>query len=192
MEDDKIEYMNYIETKIKGVFIIEPTVHKDLRGYFCETYKESEFRTSVGPIDFVQENENKSSYGVLRGLHFQKPPYAQSKLARVVDGAVLDVAVDIRKGSPTFGEWVAVELSSENHRQLFLPRGMAHAMICLSETCIFYYKVDNYYAPESEGYIAWDDTFLNIDWRVPKERIIVSAKDNSHLGFKEQDFPFDY
>ena len=183
--------MEFIETRIKGVFIIEPVVHRDNRGYFCETFKESKFKENIGSIQFVQENENKSSYGVLRGLHFQKPPYAQSKLARVVDGAVLDVAVDIRKGSPTFGEWVAVELSSENHRQLFLPRGMAHAMLCLTPTCVFSYKVDNYYNPSSEGYIAWNDQFLDIDWGIPKDDIIVSEKDNCHLGFQEQSFPFE-
>ena len=184
--------MNFIETNVKGVFIIEPVVFSDNRGYFCETFKASEIEKNLGPIHFVQENENKSSYGVLRGIHFQNPPYTQAKLARVSDGAVLDVAVDCRKGSPSFGQWVAVELSSDNHRQLFLPRGVAHAMLCLSETCVFHYKVDNYYAPQSEGYIAWDDSFLNIDWKVPAEDIILSEKDRSHKGFKEQDFPFEF
>ena len=184
--------MEIIKTNIEGVVILEPRVFNDARGYFMETFKENEFREKVCDTVFVQENENKSSYGVLRGIHFQNPPYTQAKLARVSDGAVLDVAVDIRKGSPSFGKWVAVELSSDNHRQLFLPRGVAHAMICLSETCVFYYKVDNYYAPQSEGYIAWDDPFLNIDWRVPSERIILSEKDRSHKGFKEQVFPFVY
>lgn len=184
--------MNIIKTNIVDVVILEPKVFNDSRGYFMETFKENEFREKVCDTVFVQENENKSSYGVLRGIHFQNPPYTQAKLARVSDGAVLDVAVDIRKGSPSFGKWVAVELSSDNHRQLFLPRGVAHAMICLSETCVFYYKVDNYYAPQSEGYIAWDDPFLNIDWKVPSERIILSEKDRSHKGFKEQVFPFVY
>jgi dTDP-4-dehydrorhamnose 3,5-epimerase len=184
--------MNYIKTKIDGVFIIEPIVHKDARGYFCETFKETEFFENIGKVNFVQENENKSSYGVLRGLHFQKPPYAQSKLARVVDGAVLDVAVDIRKGSPTFGEWVAVELSSENHRQLFLPHGMAHAMLCLSPTCIFYYKVDNYYNQQSEGFIAWDDPDLAIDWQIPSKDIILSEKDKHHPCLKDIELVFDY
>lgn len=184
--------MNYIKTKIDGVFIIEPIVHKDARGYFCETFKETEFFENIGRINFVQENENKSSYGVLRGLHFQKPPYAQSKLARVVDGAVLDVAVDIRKGSPTFGEWVAVELSSENHRQLFLPRGMAHAMLCLSPSCIFFYKVDNFYNPNSEGYIAWNDPDIAVDWQIPTEDIILSEKDKNHPCLKNIDLVFDF
>lgn len=184
--------MDFIKTKIEGVFVIEPQVHYDSRGFFCETFKETEFSNAIGDISFIQENENKSSYGVLRGLHFQKPPFAQSKLARVVDGAVLDVAVDIRKGSPTYGQWVAVELSSDNHRQLFLPRGMAHAMLCLTPSCIFTYKVDNYYNPQSEGYIAWDDSYLNIDWKIPQSDIIVSEKDNSHKGFEEQDYPFVY
>lgn len=182
--------MIFIETKIPGVIIIEPKIFGDERGYFCETFRDDEFNEKVAPIAFVQENENKSSYGVLRGIHFQKPPYTQSKLARVVEGTVLDVAVDLRKESPTFGQWVGVELSADNHRQLFLPKGMGHAMLCLSETCIFTYKVDNYYAPQSEGYIAWNDPFLNIDWRVPAKDIIVSEKDNSHKGFQEQEFPF--
>jgi len=184
--------MNFTETNIKGVFIIEPVLFCDDRGYFCETFKVSEFEKNLGSIHFVQENENKSSYGVLRGIHFQNPPYTQAKLARVSDGSVLDVAVDCRKGSPSFGKWVAVELSSDNHQQLFLPRGVAHAMICLSETCVFHYKVDNYYAPQSEGYIAWDDPFLSIDWRVPTEDIILSEKDRLHKGFMEQVFPFVY
>ena len=182
--------MNFIKTEIDGVIIIEPKVYYDTRGYFCETFKEDEFRKNVRPLEFVQENENKSSYGVLRGLHFQKPPYAQSKLARVVDGAVLDVAVDIRKGSPTYGKHVAVELSSENHRQLFLPRGMAHAMLCLTPTCIFYYKVDNYYNPQSEGFIAWDDPDINIDWRIPVSDVILSEKDRHHPSFCEFENPF--
>lgn len=184
--------MNFFETHIKGVFIIDPILFKDQRGYFCETFKENEFFENIGKINFVQENENKSSYGVLRGLHFQKPPYAQSKLARVVDGAVLDVAVDIRKGSPTFGEWVAVELSSENHRQLFLPRGMAHAMLCLTPTCIFSYKVDNYYNPQSECYIAWDDQDIAIDWKIPATDIILSEKDKHHPQLDEIDSPFTF
>ena len=184
--------MNFIETKIVGVFIIEPIVHADNRGYFCETFKESELMEHIGNITFVQENENKSSYGVLRGLHFQKPPYAQSKLARVVDGAVLDVAVDIRKGSPTYREWVAVELSSENHRQLFLPRGMAHAMLCLSPSCIFNYKVDNCYNPQSEGYIAWDDPDIGINWQIPKSDVILSEKDRHHPFLREITSPFSF
>lgn len=182
--------MNFIETKIPGVIIIEPKIFGDERGYFCETFRDDEFNEKVAPISFVQENENKSSYGVLRGIHFQKPPYTQSKLARVVEGAVLDVAVDLRKESPTFGQWVGVELSAENHRQLFLPKGMGHAMICLSDTCIFQYKVDNYYAPQSEGYVAWDDPDLNIDWLVPKDKIVLSEKDKHHPYMAESEFPF--
>ena len=184
--------MEIIKTYIEGVVILEPKVFNDSRGYFMETFREKDFRENVCDTVFVQENENKSTYGVLRGIHFQNPPYTQAKLARVLDGKVLDVAVDCRNGSPTFGQWVAVELSSNNHRQLFLPRGVAHAMICLSETCIFHYKVDNYYAPQSEGYIAWNDPDLNIDWYVPVNKIIVSNKDNSHRRFHEQQFPFVY
>ena len=182
--------MNYIETKIPGVFIIEPKLFGDERGYFCETFKDEEFREKIGPISFVQENENKSSYGVLRGIHFQKPPYTQSKLARVVEGAVLDVAVDLRKESPTFGQWVGVELSADNHLQLFLPKGMGHAMICLTETCVFQYKVDNYYAPQSEGYVAWDDPDLNINWQVPIDKIVLSEKDKHHPRLTELEFLF--
>ena len=182
--------MNFIETKIPGVFIIEPKLFGDERGYFCETFKDEEFREKIGPISFVQENENKSSYGVLRGIHFQKPPYTQSKLARVVEGAVLDVAVDLRKESPTFGQWVGVELSEDNHLQLFLPKGLGHAMICLTESCVFQYKVDNYYAPQSEGYVAWDDPDLNINWQVPIDKIILSEKDKHHPRLSELDFLF--
>lgn len=182
--------MNFIETKIPGVFIIEPKLFGDERGYFCETFKDEEFREKIGPISFVQENENKSSYGVLRGIHFQKPPYTQSKLARVVEGAVLDVAVDLRKESPTFGQWVGVELSEDNHLQLFLPKGLGHAMICLTESCVFQYKVDNYYAPQSEGYVAWDDPDLNINWQVPIDKIILSEKDKHHPCLSELEFLF--
>ena len=182
--------MNYIKTGIEGVIIIEPKVYYDTRGYFCETFKEDEFRENILPVDFIQDNENKSSYGVLRGLHFQKPPYAQSKLARVVSGSVLDVAVDIRNGSPTFGKYVAVELSASNHRQLFLPKGMAHAMLCLSPTCIFQYKVDNYYNPQSEGFIAWNDPDINVDWRIPSSDVILSEKDMHHLSLREIKSPF--
>lgn len=183
--------MNFIQTKIPGLVIIEPKVFNDPRGYFCETFREDEFREKVADIRFVQENENKSSYGVLRGIHFQKPPYTQSKLARVIEGAVLDVAVDLRKDSPTFGQWEAVELSAKNHRQFFLPRGMGHAMICLTETCIFQYKVDNYYAPQSEGYLAWDSPELGIDWKVPAKKIILSEKDSHHPSLKDIDFIFE-
>lgn len=182
--------MNIIKTEIEGVFIIEPVVFGDHRGYFMETFRQDEFESKVLKTTFIQENENKSSYGVIRGLHFQKPPYSQSKLARVIDGAVLDVAVDIRKDSPTYGKYVAVELSADNHRQLFLPRGMAHGMVCLSPTCIFAYKVDNFYNPQSEGYLAWNDPEINIDWMVPCDKIILSDKDKNHPTLKTLETPF--
>ncbi len=172
--------MNIIETKIPGVVIIEPRIFEDARGYFFESFNQREFEEKVGPVCFVQDNESKSSYGVVRGLHFQKGEHAQSKLVRVVKGAVLDVAVDIRKGLPTFGQWVSVELTEENHRQFFIPRGFAHGFSVLSETAVFQYKCDNFYAPQSEGAIAWDDPDLNIDWRIPADKIILSAKDAKH------------
>ena len=184
--------MNVIETKIPGVVIIEPRLFPDARGYFFESFSKREFKEKVGKIDFVQDNESKSSYGVLRGLHFQKPPYAQSKLVRVVKGAVLDVAVDIRKGSPTFGQHVAVELTEDNHRQFFIPRGFAHGFAVLTDEVIFQYKCDNFYAPASEGAIAWDDPDLGIDWRVPAEKVILSEKDRRHPRLKEIESPFSY
>ena len=184
--------MEVIKTKIPGVVIIEPRLFPDARGYFFESFSKREFEEKVGKIDFVQDNESKSSYGVLRGLHFQKPPYAQSKLVRVVKGAVLDVAVDIRKGSPTFGQHVAVELTEDNHRQFFIPRGFAHGFAVLTDEVIFQYKCDNFYAPASEGAIAWDDPDLGIDWRVPAEKVILSEKDKKHPRLKEIDFPFNY
>lgn len=184
--------MNVIETKIPGVVIIEPRLFPDARGYFFESFSKREFEEKVGKIDFVQDNESKSSYGVLRGLHFQKPPYAQSKLVRVVKGAVLDVAVDIRKGSPTYGQHVAVELTEDNHRQFFIPRGFAHGFAVLTDEVIFQYKCDNFYAPASEGAIAWDDPDLGIDWRVPAEKVILSEKDKKHPRLKEIDSPFNY
>lgn len=184
--------MNVIETKIPGVVIIEPRLFPDARGYFFESFSKREFEEKVGKIEFVQDNESKSSYGVLRGLHFQKPPYAQSKLVRVVKGAVLDVAVDIRKGSPTFGQHVAVELTEDNHRQFFIPRGFAHGFAVLTDEVIFQYKCDNFYAPASEGAIAWDDPDLGIDWRVPAEKVILSEKDKKHPRLKEIDSPFNY
>lgn len=184
--------MNVIETKIPGVVIIEPRLFPDARGYFFESFSKREFEEKVGKIEFVQDNESKSSYGVLRGLHFQKPPYAQSKLVRVVKGAVLDVAVDIRKGSPTFGQHVAVELTEDNHRQFFIPRGFAHGFAVLTDEVIFQYKCDNFYAPALEGAIAWDDPDLGIDWRVPAEKVILSEKDKKHPRLKEIDSPFNY
>lgn len=172
--------MNIIETSISGVVIIEPRLFLDARGYFFESFNQREFEEKVCKTTFVQDNESKSSYGVIRGLHFQKPPFAQSKLVRVVKGAVLDVAVDIRKDSPTFGRHVAVELTEDNHRQFFIPRGLAHGFSVLSEEVIFQYKCDNFYAPQSEGAIAWDDPDLGIDWRIPAEKAVLSEKDRHH------------
>ena len=172
--------MNVVRTDIEGLVIIEPRLFQDQRGYFFESFSEREFASKVASVEFVQDNESKSSYGVLRGLHFQKPPYAQAKLVRVVKGKVLDVAVDLRKDSPTFGKYVAMELSEENHRQMFIPRGFAHGFSVLSEEVIFQYKCDNYYTPQSEGAIAWDDPDLAIDWQVPSDKVILSDKDSKH------------
>ena len=184
--------MDIIKTAIDGVVIIEPRLFKDERGYFFESFSQKEFEEKVCKTVFVQDNESKSSYGVLRGLHFQKPPFAQSKLVRVVRGAVLDVAVDIRKGSPTFGKHVAVELTAENHRQFFIPRGFAHGFSVLSQEVVFQYKCDNYYAPQSEGALAWDDPDLGIDWRIPAAEIVLSKKDKGHPRLKDADGLFDY
>lgn len=184
--------MNVIKTDIEGVVIIEPRLFKDDRGYFFESFSERNFNEQVRTVKFVQDNESKSSYGVLRGLHFQKPPYAQSKLVRVIKGAVLDVAVDIRKGSPTFGKHVAVELTEENHRQFFIPRGFAHGFSVLTPEVIFQYKCDNFYAPQSEGALAWDDPDLGIDWGVPADKVILSEKDKHHPRLKDADWLFDY
>lgn len=184
--------MKIIETAIEDVVIIEPRLFKDERGYFFESFSQREFEEKIRKISFVQDNESKSSYGVLRGLHFQKPPYAQSKLVRVIKGAVLDVAVDIRKGSPTFGKHVAVELTEENHLQLFIPRGFAHGFSVLSQEVIFQYKCDNFYAPQSEGALAWDDSDLNINWRIPSNQIILSEKDKHHEKLKDASWLFDY
>ena len=169
--------MNVIKTEIPGVLIIEPRVFNDARGYFFESYSQRVFNEEVAPVAFVQDNESKSSYGVLRGLHFQKPPYAQSKLVRVIRGRVLDVAVDIRVGSPTYGKWVSCELTEDNHRQFFIPQGFAHGFSVLSETALFQYKCDNFYHPESEGAIIWNDPQLNIDWQLPEKDILLSDKD---------------
>ncbi len=177
--------MNIVETEIKGVFIIEPKVFGDNRGYFFESFSQREFESMIGPVTFVQDNQSKSSYGVVRGLHFQKPPHAQAKLVRVVKGKVLDVAVDLREDSPTFGKYMAVELSDENHRQVFIPKGFAHGFSVLSEEAVFQYKCDEYYAPESEAAIAWDDQDLNIDWKVPAEDVVLSAKDRNHPSLKD-------
>ena len=177
--------MNVIKTAIDGVVILEPRIFKDDRGYFFESFSQREFEEKVCKTTFVQDNESKSSYGVLRGLHFQKPPFAQSKLVRVIKGAVLDVAVDIRKGSPTFGQYVSVELTGDNHRQFFIPRGFAHGFSVLSEEVIFQYKCDNFYSPQSEGAIAWNDPDLNIDWRIPIEEVVLSEKDSKHPKLKD-------
>ena len=184
--------MKIIETAIEDVVIIEPRLFKDERGYFFESFSQREFEEKIRKISFVQDNESKSSYGVLRGLHFQKPPYAQSKRVRVFKGAVLDVAVDIRKGSPTFGKHVAIELTEENHLQLFIPRGFAHGFSVLSQEVIFQYKCDNFYAPQSEGALAWDDSDLNINWRIPTNQIILSEKDKHHEKLKDASWLFDY
>jgi dTDP-4-dehydrorhamnose 3,5-epimerase len=177
--------MNVISTGIEGLVVIEPRLFKDSRGYFFESFSESDFARNVADVRFVQDNESKSSYGVLRGLHFQKPPYAQAKLVRVVKGRVLDVAVDLRKGSPTYGQYEAVELSGDNHRQFFIPRGFAHGFCVLSDEAIFQYKCDNYYAPQSEGAVRWDDPDLAIDWKMPAEDILLSDKDRMHPGLNE-------
>ena len=177
--------MDVIKTAIEGVVIIDPKVFKDARGYFFESFSQREFEEKVRKINFVQDNESMSSYGVMRGLHFQAPPFTQSKLVRCVKGAVLDVAVDIRKGSPTYGQHVAVELTEDNHRQFFVPRGFAHGFAVLSETAVFQYKCDNFYAPQSEGAVAWDDPDLAIDWQIPGEDVILSEKDSHHPAFKD-------
>ena len=184
--------MNVIKTAIDGVVIIVPRVFKDSRGYFFESFSQREFEWKVRRINFVQDNESMSSYGVMRGLHFQCPPFTQSKLVRCVKGAVLDVAVDIRKGSPTYGQHVAVELTEENHRQFFVPRGFAHGFAVLSETAIFQYKCDNFYAPQADGGINIKDERLGIDWRIPIDKALLSEKDTLHTCLKDFDSPFDF
>lgn len=184
--------MEVIQTNIKGVVIIEPRLFKDDRGYFFESYSERDFNKQVSEVHFVQDNESKSSYGVMRGLHFQRPPFTQSKLVRCVKGAVLDVAVDIRKGSPTYGQHVAVELTEDNHRQFFIPRGFAHGFAVLSPEAIFQYKCDNFYHPEADGGISILDTSLGIDWCIPTEHAILSEKDTKHPLLKDFDSPFEF
>lgn len=184
--------MELIQTNIESVVIIEPRLFKDDRGYFFESYSERDFNRQVGEIHFVQDNESKSSYGVMRGLHFQRPPFTQSKLVRCVKGAVLDVAVDIRKGSPTYGQHVAVELTEDNHRQFFIPRGFAHGFAVLSPEAIFQYKCDNFYHPEADGGINILDTSLGIDWCIPTDNAILSEKDTKHPLLKDFDSPFEY
>lgn len=183
--------MEVIKTAIDGVYILEPRIFRDDRGYFFESFSQREFEEKIGEINFVQDNESKSSYGVMRGLHFQRPPYAQSKLVRCVKGAVLDVAVDIRKGSPTYGQHVAVELTADNHRQFFIPRGFAHGFAVLSDEAIFQYKCDNFYAPQADGGISIMDASLNIDWQIPTEKAILSEKDTKHPLLQDFDSPFD-
>ena len=169
--------MDYIKTEIEGVYVIEPKVFKDARGYFMEAWKQSEFEANIGKINFIQDNESKSSFGVLRGLHYQKGEYSQSKLVRVIKGRVLDVAVDIRKSSPTFGKHVMVELSEDNKRQFFIPRGFAHGFLVLSDEAIFTYKVDNPYAPQAEAGIRWNDPALAIEWPIDPAQVLTSEKD---------------
>ena len=182
--------MNVIKTDIEGVVIIEPKIFEDSRGYFFESFSQREFDEKVAPIVFLQDNESKSSYGVMRGLHFQKPPFTQSKLVRCVKGSVLDVAVDIRKGSPTYGKHVAVELTEDNHRQLFIPKGFAHGFAVLSDTAIFQYKCDDFYHPEADGGISILDESLEIDWKIPTDKAILSDKDTKDPMLKNFDTPF--
>lgn len=183
--------MEVIKTEIEGVVIIEPRIFKDARGYFFESYSQREFEEKVGKINFCQDNESMSSYGVMRGLHFQRPPFTQSKLVRCVKGRVLDVAVDIRKGSPTYGKHVAVELTEDNHRQFFVPRGFAHGFVVLSEKAIFQYKCDNFYHPEADAGISILDDSLGIDWHIPTKQAILSEKDTMHVMLKDFDSPFN-
>lgn len=184
--------MTVIGTEIEGVIIIKPRVFADERGYFFESFSQKEFEEKVCKTTFVQDNESKSTYGVLRGLHFQKMPYSQSKLVRVVKGRVLDIAVDIRKESPTFGKHVAAELSAENKLQFFIPRGFAHGFVVLSEEAVFQYKCDNYYHPESEGGILWNDLALHIDWQIPEKDIILSMKDKVNPLLADSNYLFDF
>ena len=182
--------MEVIKTAIEGVYIIEPKVFGDARGYFFESFSEREFKEKVGDIHFVQDNESMSKYGVMRGLHFQRPPYAQSKLVRCVKGKVIDVAVDIRKGSPTYGKHVATLLTEENHRQFFIPQGFAHGFAVLSESAVFQYKCDNFYHPEADGGISILDESLGIDWGLAMEEALLSEKDTKHPKLAEFDSPF--
>ena len=184
--------MEIIKTGIEGLLILEPRIFKDARGYFFESFSQREFEEKVGPVHFVQDNESMSTYGVMRGLHFQHPPYTQSKLVRCVSGAVLDVAVDIRQGSPTYGQHVAVELTAENHRQFFIPKGFAHGFAVLSPTAVFQYKCDEFYYPEADAGISILDESLGIDWRIPKDKAILSDKDTRHGMLADFHSPFTY
>ncbi len=177
--------MNYIETSIEGVWIIEPKVFADKRGYFFESWKKEDFESHIGNVDFIQDNESRSSYGVLRGLHYQKGEFSQAKLVRVIKGKVLDVAVDLRKSSHTFGKYVAVELSEDNKRQFFIPRGFAHGFVVLSDDAIFTYKVDNVYAPQAEAGIKWNDETVNVEWPIPAADVVVSDKDDNAVALKD-------
>lgn len=184
--------MEVLTTDIEGVYIIKPRVFGDARGYFFESYSKREFEEKVGKIDFVQDNESMSKKGVMRGLHFQRPPFSQSKLVRCVKGSVLDVAVDIRKGSPTYGKHVAVELSEDNHLQFFIPKGFAHGFVVLSDVAVFQYKCDNFYHPEVDGGISILDDSLGIDWKISTQNAILSEKDTKHPLLKDFDSPFDF
>ena len=184
--------MEIVKTDIDGVVIIEPRVFGDERGYFFESFSQREFEKLGINTVFVQDNESKSCYGVVRGLHFQAPPYAQAKLVRCVKGRIRDIAVDIRKGSPTYGKHVAVELTEDNHRLFFIPHGFAHGFSVLSETAVFQYKCDNYYTPQSEGALLWNDKDLNINWLIPDKHVILSEKDKHHPLFKDFESPFDF
>lgn len=184
--------MNIIQTEIPGGIIIEPRIFEDARGYLFESFSQREFDEKVGPVIFVQDNESKSSYGVMRGLHFQRPPFTQAKLVRCVHGAVLDVAVDIRRGSPTFGQHVAVELTEDNHRQFFIPKGFAHGFAVLSDTAVFQYKCDEFYHPEADGGINILDDSLGIDWHIPAGKAILSDKDTKHPLLQDFDTPFTF
>ena len=180
--------MDYRKTEIEGVYIIEPKVFKDERGYFVEVFKQKEFETHIGSVDFIQDNESKSAKGVLRGLHYQKGDYSQAKLVRVIKGRVLDVAVDLRKNSPTFGKYLMVELSDENKLQFFIPRGFAHGFLVLSDEAIFTYKVDNVYAPSEEASILWNDADIGIEWPMDEHELILSEKDKAAKSFREADY----
>ena len=184
--------MKVIPTEIEGVVVIEPRIFEDPRGYFFESFSQADFDSCVREVRFVQDNESMSSYGVMRGLHFQRPPFTQAKLVRCVRGAVLDVAVDLRKGSPTYGRHVAVELTEENHLQLFIPKGFAHGFAVLSETAVFQYKCDEFYYPEADGGISILDSSLGIEWRIPVEHAVLSEKDTRHPLLKDFDSPFVY
>ena len=188
----KTEKMEIIQTEIEGVYILKPRIFEDSRGYFFESYSQRYFDANVAPVRFVQDNESRSSYGVMRGLHFQFPPYSQAKLVRCVRGAVLDVAVDIRKGSPTYGRHVAAELTEDNHLQFYIPKGFAHGFAVLSESAVFQYKCDEFYHPEADGGISILDSSLGIDWKIPVGKTILSEKDLEHPLLKDFETPFIY